>query len=177
MNKTLLSAALVAVTAATAFAPTAQAADGTINITGKVMNTSCTVAITGTNGQTVVLPPVLKSALATANATAGDTSFNVGLSGCDPIATSATMKFSGSNINSNGNLTNATGPTYSSAQVRLLNGSSAVINTFSQSNAPVIAIQSDGTGSVAMKAQYFAAAANTTAGLVSTSVDFTLTYL
>ena len=36
MNKTLLSTALVATMAAVGFAPTAQAVDGTINITGKV---------------------------------------------------------------------------------------------------------------------------------------------
>src|SRR3546814_20420494 len=57
MNKTLLSTALVAVVAAIGFAPTAQAASGTITISGKVLADTCTVAVN--NGSTVVLPVVM----------------------------------------------------------------------------------------------------------------------
>ncbi|MHB1058394.1 MAG: fimbrial protein [Rhodanobacter sp.] len=173
MNKTLVSTALVAVMAAIGFAPTAQAAGGTINITGKVLADTCVVAVNG--GATVVLPVVMTSSLNTVGAVAGATSFNIGLTGCDTNTTSATMAFSGSNINSTtGNLNN-TASGGSNVQVQLLNGAS-VVNTSNNTNAPVIAV-SAGTGSTTMKAQYIAATAAATAGLVSSSVNFTLTYL
>ena len=48
MNKTLLSTALVAVMAATAFAPTAQAANsGTITFSGKVLADTCVISVNG----------------------------------------------------------------------------------------------------------------------------------
>jgi major type 1 subunit fimbrin (pilin) len=173
MNKTLLSTALVAVMAAAAFAPTAQAAGGTINISGKVLTDTCIVSVNG--GSTVVLPTVMSSTLNTVGAVAGATSFAVGLTGCDTNTTSATMAFSGSNINSTtGNLNN-TAALGSNVQVQLLNGAS-VINTSNNTNAPVIAVAS-GVGSASLKAQYIAATAAATAGLVSTTVNFTLTYL
>jgi len=173
MNKTLLSTALVAVMAATAFAPTAQAAGGTINISGKVLTDTCVVSVNG--GSTVVLPTVMSSSLNTVGAVAGATSFTVGLTGCDTNTTSATMAFSGANINATtGNLNN-TAASGSNVQVQLLNGAS-VINTNNNTNAPVIAVAA-GTGSASLKAQYIAATAAATAGLVSTTVNFTLNYL
>lgn len=174
MNKTLLSAALVAVVAAIGFAPTAQAAGGTITISGKVLADTCVVAVNG--GSTVALPTVMTGALNTVGAVAGATNFTVGLTGCDTNTTSATMAFSGSNINSGtGNLDN-TAPSGSNVQVQLLNGAS-VINTSDNTNAPVIAVDNTGAGSTTMTAQYVAATAAASAGLVSSSVDFTLTYL
>jgi major type 1 subunit fimbrin (pilin) len=173
MNKTLLSTALVAVMAATAFAPTAQAAGGTITVTGKVLTDTCVVSVNG--GSTVVLPTVMSSSLSTIGSVAGATAFTVGLTGCDTNTASATMAFSGSNINaSTGNLNN-TAASGSNVQVQLLNGAS-VINTNSNANAPVIAVAA-GTGSASLKAQYIAATAAATAGLVSTTVNFTLSYL
>jgi major type 1 subunit fimbrin (pilin) len=173
MNKTLLSTALVAVIAATAFAPSAQAAGGTITISGKVLADTCVVAVNG--GSTVALPTVMTGALNTVGAVAGATNFDVGLTGCDSNTSSATMAFSGGNINSStGNLNN-TAVGGSNVQVQLLNGVSA-INTSDNTNAPVISVSS-GKGTTTMTAQYVAATAAATPGLVSSSVNFTLTYL
>lgn len=173
MNKTLLSTALVAVMAATAFAPTAQAANtGTITISGKVLSDTCTVAVNG--GATVVLPTVMTNSLSTVGSSTGTTPFNVALSGCDTNTTSASMAFSGSNIDSTtGNLKNTVSGG-SNVQVQLLNGLS-VINASSGTNAPVISVNS-GSGSVAMNARYVAATAAASAGLVASTVSFTLTY-
>jgi major type 1 subunit fimbrin (pilin) len=117
----------------------------------------------------------MKSDLATVGAVAGATNFTVGLTNCDTNTTSATMAFSGGSINSStGNLDN-TAPSGSNVQVQLLSGAS-VVNTSDNTNAPVITVTS-GTGSTTMTAQYVAATAAATAGLVSSSVNFTLTYL
>jgi major type 1 subunit fimbrin (pilin) len=172
MNKTLLSTALVAVVAAIGFAPTAQAAGGTITISGKVLSDTCVVAVNG--GSTVALPTVMTADLNTVGAVAGAINFTVGLTGCDTNTASATMAFSGANINANGNLDN-TAVSGSNVQVQLLSGAS-VIDTSDNTNAPVISV-ANGIGSTTMTAQYVAATAAATPGLVSSSVDFTLTYL
>ncbi|MGN2253088.1 fimbrial protein [Frateuria sp. GZRe12] len=178
MSKRLLSTALVAVLAAAGFAPSAQAATGTINISGKVLADTCTIAVNG--GSTVTLPSVMKTAFTAVGSVAGATTFAVALTGCDTNATSATMQFSGSGIDTTtGNLKN-TAASGSNVQVQLLNAASsdAVINTNTQANAPVIAIDSStGAGTASLKAQYIATNAATTAGLVTSSVSFTLTYL
>jgi len=173
MNKTLLSTALVAVIAATAFAPAAQAANtGTITISGKVLSDTCTVAVNG--GATVALPTVMTASLGTVGATAGTTPFTVALTGCDTNTTTAAMSFSGSNIDAGtGNLKN-TVVGGSNVQIQLLNGAS-LINASSGANAPVINVTS-GSGSVAMNARYVAASAAATAGLVASTVNFTLSY-
>lgn len=171
LKKALLAATLVA---AGTFAFTAQAASGTIAISGKVLADTCTVLVNG--GKTVALPTVMTGALSTAGDVAGATDFDVKLTGCDANATSATMVFNGSNIDStSGNLTN-TVVGGSSAQIQLLEGAS-VINTSTGDNAPVIPVDTAGAGSVTMTAQYVAVGAAASAGLVQSSVDFTLTYL
>jgi len=161
------------VIAATAFAPTAQAANtGTITISGKVLSDTCTVAVNG--GATVALPTVMTASLGTVGATAGTTPFTVALTGCDTNTTTAAMSFSGSNIDAGtGNLKN-TVVGGSNVQIQLLNGAS-LINASSGANAPVINVTS-GSGSVAMNARYVAASAAATAGLVASTVNFTLSY-
>lgn len=179
MNKTLLSAALVAVVAATAFAPSAQAATGTINFTGKVLSDTCVINVAGNSSSTVALPTVMKSDFSGVGSTAGATTFAVALTGCDTNTTSATMAFTaGANVDTGtGNLNNAT-TNGSDVQIQLLNSSSAVIDTSTNANAPVITVDpTTGNGSTTLTAQYVATAANTKAGLVTSSVGFTLTYL
>jgi major type 1 subunit fimbrin (pilin) len=179
MNKTLLSTALVAVMAITAFAPTAQAANsGTINFTGKVLADTCVIKINNSASNVVALPTVMTAAFGSAaGIAAGATNFTVDLTGCDTNTASANMAFTaGPSIDTTtGNLKNATSGG-SNVQIQLLNSSSAPINASTQANAPVIAISS-GAGSTSLTAQYISTATATTAGLVTSSVGFTLTYL
>lgn len=173
MKKLLLSTAL----AAAAFAPAAFAAStGTINITGKVVADTCVISVNSSPTSTVALPTVTTNTLSTVGSVAGKTSFTIGLTGCDNNVTGAQMAFNGSNVDgTTGNLNNASGAGNSNVQVQLLNNASTAINTSSQLNAPLIAVSS-GAGSTTMYAQYKATSAAATAGLVSTSVGFTLTY-
>lgn len=177
MNKTLLSTALVAVIAATAFAPTAQAANtGTITISGKVLSDTCTVAVNG--GATVALPTVVTAAFGGSVGTvAGATPFTVALSSCDTNTTKANMAFTaGTNVDAGtGNLKNATSGG-ANVQIQLLNSTSQAINTSTNANAPVINVNA-GAGSTQLTAQYISTATATTAGLVTSTVGFTLTYL
>ncbi|WEN15215.1 fimbrial protein [Rhodanobacter sp. AS-Z3] len=178
MNKSLLATALVAVIAATAFAPSAHAANsGTINFSGKVLADTCVVNVNGNTTSTVTLPTVMTGAFTGAGTVAGTTPFTIALTGCDNNATAANMAFTaGTNVDSTtGNLKNATSGG-ANVQIQLLNSSNAAINTSTNTNAPTISI-SGGAGSTALKAQYIATAAATSAGLVTSSVGFTLTYL
>jgi major type 1 subunit fimbrin (pilin) len=174
MSKRLLSTALAAVIATAGLASTAQAAGGTINISGKVINDTCLVTVN--KGGTVTLPVVTAASFTAVGSVAGTTSFPVELTGCDGNIASAQMKFSGGNIDSStGNLKNTVSGG-SDVQIQLLNDADAAINTSTQANAPTITLAS-GDGTTTLKAQYISTAASTTAGLVSSSVDFTLTYL
>ncbi|MBQ4854925.1 fimbrial protein [Rhodanobacter sp. B2A1Ga4] len=176
MNKTLLCTALVAVTAA--LAPTAQAASsGTISFTGTVLADTCVIKINNSASNVVALPTVMAAAFGSAAGNvAGSTNFTVDLSNCDTNTASANMAFTaGTSIDSTtGNLKNAT-TGGSNVEIELLNGSAA-INTSTQANAPVITV-TGGAGSASLTAQYISTATATTAGLVTSSVGFTMTYM
>lgn len=183
MNKTLLSAALVATLGALAVVPAANAAPtpntGTIQISGKVLQDTCTVTVNGGAGNTVTLTPVMASSLAAAGNVAGATPFTLNLSNCDKNATKAMLSFaSGANNNStDGNLKNSTSTgSAGNVEVQLLAGgtSGSAINVSNDTNAPTIALSS-GSGSTAMAAQYYATGA-ATPGLVNTSASITFTY-
>ena len=178
MKKTLFSAVMIASfgIAALASMSVQAASSGTINFTGKVLADTCTINVNGSSTSTVALPTVMTTAFgSTVGATAGATPFTVALTGCDPNTTSATMAFNGTQVDSGtGNLKNATSGG-SNVEIQLLNSSSAAINTSTQVNAPTIAVTS-GAGSTSLTARYISTATATTAGLVTSSVGFTLTY-
>ena len=182
MNKILLGAAIVAGLGIAAFAPqTARATDGTITITGKVVAQTCTVAgnAFGTPASVnVTLPLVLAPVLTTAGSVAGTTPFSIAIANCDPALTKVQTFFSsGANIDaSTGNLNN-TG-TATNVQVQLLNSSSAVMPLngadATAQNSPTANLSS-GAATLNYSAQYISTG-GATAGLVNTSVAFTMIY-
>lgn len=179
MNKTLLSAALIAGFGIAAFAPqTARAVDGTITFTGKVVNQTCVFKVNGGGASnTVVLPVAFASTLTTAGNVTGNTPFTIGVTGCDPLLTSVQAQFSGANINAvDGNLKN-TG-TAANVEVQLLNGATPMTlngaNATAQ-NSPTGTLSGGGV-TLSYAAQYYATGAAGT-GLVNTSVAYTMTYL
>lgn len=190
MNKTLLSAALIAGFGIAAFAPqTARAAaDGTITITGQVVAQTCTVdtnAFGTPDLKTVALPLVLAPALSTVGNVAGLTAFNIVLAGCDSSLTSAQTFFSGGNIDATtGNLSNPAGAT--GVEVQLLDNNTASPTVMllnqgtptAQKSSVVNLAASGGTKGATLKysAQYVATGP-VTAGAVSSTVQFTMVYL
>jgi major type 1 subunit fimbrin (pilin) len=148
------------------------AGSGTITISGQVVADSCGIQVG--SGNNVYLPTVTTAAFAAAGSTAGDTNFNVQLTGCSTVLKTAQMAFSGTTIDStNGNLNNQAGAG-SNVQIQLLNGTNP-INLSNNTNAPSISL-SNGTGTYTLTARYFAKTTPVTAGTVSTTVNFTLTY-
>lgn len=180
MKKVLLSATIASIVMVTA-ASSALASDGTITINGKVTDTTCNISVNGGNASnTVTLPTVSTSALASTGATAAPTPFNIVLSGCTgSTQTSASTFFeTGVNVDTNsGRLNNAaTGDAATNVQIELLNKDSGVINIGSALEQGDVwtAFDKDNT-KMTYIAQYYATA-QATAGNVSTSVTYSVVY-
>ena len=181
MNKTLLSAAMIAGFGVAAFAPQAASAaggDGIITFAGKVVANTCTFSVNGgAANATVTLPVVFTSTLAAAGQVAGTTPFTIAVAGCDTNLTSVQELFSGTNIAADGNLTNTAAT--NKVEVQLLNGTTnAVINMNSSNGSATSPVANLASGGVTLsyKAQYFATGVSTS-GIVSTSVTYTTSYL
>lgn len=189
MNKTILSAALVASFGIAALVPqTARATDGIITFTGKIVASTCAInAASGGATFTVTLPNVAASALTTSGSVAGTTPFALTLTGCTfAAATTASTYFepSTTNIATDGNLKNtATATPASNVEVRLLNSSSATVNLNGANgaqNASTASIPAGASGGATLNyfAQYFTgpAAGGAVAGSVTSQVAYSITY-
>ncbi|WP_020202775.1 MULTISPECIES: fimbrial protein [Cupriavidus] len=181
MKNTLLASAIAAAAAAAAFAPVANAYDGTIEITGNIVATTC--QINGSNGPTdvtVPLPPVSANALSTQGATAGRTPFSITLSGCQGgSATKVSTSFeAGPTVNSTGRLTVDAGGA-SGVEIRLLNATQGVINAgtaLTGQNSPAVNIVGNGA-TLNYFAEYFATGTGTvTSGAANSRVRYSLVY-
>jgi major type 1 subunit fimbrin (pilin) len=181
MNKTLLSAAMIAGFGVAAFAPqTARAVDGTITINGKVTSSTCAINAPGGASFTVTLPTVAVTALSTTGSVAGTTPFALTLTTCT-FATAGNVSTyfepSATNILPDGNLKNTAAT--NGVEVRLLNSTSTplALNGLSGSqNASTAAVTTSSTGATLNYfAQYFAASA-VTPGAVAAQVTYSITY-
>ncbi len=167
------------------------AGSGTITINGSVLSTTCSVtAATGGNNAsgfsggnfTVTLPGVQTSSLSASGNTTGATSFSMSLTSCPttPSGEQVASFFSGTNINAtDGNLTNTAAGGASNVEIQLLNGDSSVINlsgaTAYDQGSAYTTIDGAGNATLSYQAQYYATGAST-AGDVTTTVDYTVVY-
>lgn len=170
-----------AVAFALAFSSSASAADGTITINGEITDTTCSISVNGGAADaTVVLPTVSASSLTAAGETAGNTPFSIALSGCAGTAlnTASAWFESGLNVDGTSGRLNNTG-TATEVQVQLLNSGQDVIvaggtpGGGTQNDVPVDI--TGGSGTLNYFAQYYATN-QSTAGTVTTSVEYTLVY-
>lgn len=172
MKKLLLVAAIAAL------APmSAMAVDGTINVTGQVTASTCKInnAVSPATID-VVLPTVSTTALNANGVTAGNKGFTIALSECGALTQATTYFEQGATTLANGNLKN--NGTAANVQVRLLNGDLTAINAAGASgaqNSSAVAINNTGSANLNYVAQYYATG-QSTAGTVTTSVQFTMQY-
>ncbi|MFM0065632.1 fimbrial protein [Paraburkholderia aspalathi] len=169
-----------------AIAPAAQAADGTINFEGELVEQTCTINVNGTvtpAPATVTLPTVTTGVLAKSGDTTGQTGFVVGLTGCSGPATTASTFFeNGPTVDlASGNLNNTSTAPGSATNVQLqlvdaTNGSTiSAGNTNQVTNTSRIALDADGAANLPYAVQYYATGA-TTAGPVTSSVTYSINY-
>lgn len=168
---------------------------GTISISGSVIGDTCSISFggagstttttgTGTTGAagTVALPTVTTQAFATTGSVAGNTPFSISLTGCNAALTSAQTLWSGSNIDSTtGNLENtASGGANVEVQLLDANGSTAAAMNLSKSTASdqgsSAVTMASGKATLNYQAQYIATANTTSAGAVTTAVNFVISY-
>ncbi len=175
MNKNLLSAALIAGFGVAAVVPqSALAYDGTITFTGAVTATSCN--ITGGGDFGVALPSVANTTLADSGDTAGQTQFNIVLTGCSAGATASAFFEQGANVDAGtGNLISS--GTATNVQLQLLNddGSSPIDLLDASSNNTTAAVANGGGGTLSYYVRYFATG-QSAAGTVIGTQQYTINY-
>lgn len=160
----------------------ANAADGTITFIGLVTDKTCTIATPGGVNQVVTLPTVSRATLGAAGATAGRTPFSINLTGCSAgdVATyfepGATVDFATGRL-----LNQATATPAGNVQLQLLGSNNAFLPVLAagaggaQANSQWVTVAADGSANLGYFAEYYATAAST-AGEVSTSVQYTIIY-
>ena len=158
----------------------AYASDGTVTINGQISAETCTVSGNGQGKSfTVTLPTVSASALSTAGATAGSTGFAIDLTGCTPQTGNVhTFWEYGANTLSDGNLLNNGTATNVEVQLQDMNGSIQSIDVSKADgaqNSQSVAINA-GTAKLQYAAQYLTPAGGATAGNVTTSVTYSMSY-
>jgi len=184
MHKSKLALSAAALLMSSAFAASAFAADGTITFNGKITDTTCTISVDGGNKDaTVTLPTVSASTLAAIGATAGATPFTISLSNCSgtSLTTASTYFEPGAYVDSTTGRLNIDSTAEDAAtlvQVQLLNADrNPIIAGTSVSNGQndIPVDISSGSGTLNYFAQYYATGAST-AGSVTTQVDYTMVY-
>ncbi|MDQ6569112.1 MAG: fimbrial protein [Haemophilus parahaemolyticus] len=170
----------------------ANAVDGTVTFDGKIVDQTCTVATAANKDQTVKLPTVQSSSLATPNSKAGETPFTISLSGCKTKATSGISKVkafflpNATNVDENThNLINIEKNSPAThVQVQLLNKDLTEIKvgeniTAQNVNGTDIDDTGKADGAVTAELKYFAryyATGTVTAGKVTSKVEYNIVY-
>lgn len=166
------------------------ASTGTINFEGNITDATCEVAVDGdtTGNTTVKLPEINKSALATANSTAGGVLFTMTLSGCTlgtdmPVTKASAFFQAGDTVDL------ATGRLKQTATTNAAENVSLEIYDPENADAPIKVGYSSQTDSNTYKAisgagstdlhygvRYYAEGAAATAGKVTSKVVYNLMY-
>ncbi|PSB84770.1 fimbrial protein [Photobacterium damselae] len=156
-----------------------EAAPNTINFQGEVTEQTCEVTVNGNTADPVVLlSSVGAKDLATAGATAGETTFTLGVTGCAAGADALPINtvFVGNNVDASGNLGNTGTATNVALQLLDASGGSAIdlTSSASVSGLEVAAGATEATHDFAV--QYISKAGSATAGTVLGSVQYAIEY-
>jgi major type 1 subunit fimbrin (pilin) len=162
----------------------AAASDGTISFTGSIDASTCTISTSGSGGNfTVALPKISTRTLDGSGDTAGDTAFEIRLSGCTDVSGNVATHFeAGTAVDlASGRLRNtATSGAANNVQIQLLNASNgsaiSVGSPFASQNSLGTALTASGTtGTATLRyfARYYATGA-ATAGAVASQVTYSM---
>lgn len=177
-NKNVVFArAMLAVTIAAGISFAANAADGTINFTGSILDTACTVN-TASASQTVNLGKVHRTAFNAAGDVTAATRFNIVLENCPDTVKSASVKFDGTANATNGNiLALNSGQTAQGVGVALFEADGVTAIPLSTQSTLITLDTSDKNRNVmTFVAKYQATQAAVVAGTANATSDFTIIY-
>lgn len=154
----------------------AYASDGTITITGNVLDTTCTVSVNGGGSDaTIVLPTVSKTALTGPGDIAGTTDMNLNLSGC-PDTGSVRAYFEATNVSqSTGNLFNTATNPADAVQVQVMNSDGTKIDLRNNNTNEFVAFSGTGTA-VLFHSVAYVAIGPAGAGAVESQLIYSLEY-
>jgi len=153
----------------------AVAADGTINFTGSITDTACTVDAASAN-QTVKLGTVATSSFGAAGATAAAARFSINLTGCPAAAKTASVRFDGPVASANSSVLNlSSGQTATNLGVGLYQQDSTTLIPIG-SPTPSVPITTSGTNTFNFIAKYYAISTPVGAGTANATATFTVAY-
>ncbi|WP_336983056.1 MULTISPECIES: fimbrial protein [unclassified Cedecea] len=178
-------AIIAAITSAFTVAGAQAAGNGTINFTGTVNSQTCNATIGSTasgTAATVTLPAAQANVLATSGNTAGQTSFNISVTGCATTSPQGAGNVKAlfeknANVDSQGRLTNTATGGATNVALQLIDGvtnTPIIVGDASQSSNGYTNITS-GSATLPYAVRYFATG-TATAGSVTASVTYTLIY-
>lgn len=155
----------------------ANAADGTINFTGNIIDPACTVNPASAS-QTIALGTVSSNALATSGATAAPTAFSIALTDC-AVAGNVSVKFDGTHNTSNPDLLAITSGAGVATNVGIAlyeqDGTTQIpLNTASAAK-PIVGSSPTGTATLNYIAKYMATG-QSTAGIADGVTQFSVIY-
>ncbi|TCM70939.1 major type 1 subunit fimbrin (pilin) [Acinetobacter calcoaceticus] len=159
------------------------ASDGKITINGEITDQTCTLIGPGGKDFTVTLPTVGRGALATAGSTTGLTPFTLTASNCPATKISTYFEPHPLTVNlATGRLKNSTAAGSATlVEVELLGDNGLPIalkgvdSTGAQTNSQIVTMAAGESKDLQYAAQYYATGA-ATAGLVNTSIEYTVIY-
>ncbi|MHC8346675.1 fimbrial protein [Pseudomonas sp. RT6P73] len=154
------------------------ASQNTLTFKGEVASQTCQVSIDGSSATVVLLPTVSAQSLNKKDTTAGETTFSVMLSDCaapkqdTPILT----RFQGSNVTEGGNLGN-TG-TASGVAVQLLDPNGEPVRLSGLTSVEGLVLKQDSTSADStFSVRYISEGGKATAGSVTATVQYSISYL
>jgi len=153
----------------------ASAADGTINFTGTITDTACTVDTASAN-QTVNLGTVARTGFSAVGSTSAATKFTIGLSACPSSITAARVKFDGRANSTNSNLL-ALNSDQTATNVAIgiyEQDGSTLIPLASQSASKTVS--STASNTLTYVAKYYAVATPVGAGTANSTASFSIVY-
>jgi len=167
---------LIAVLAAAGMCPAVFAADGTINFTGSIRDTACTVN-TSSATQTVNLGTVAASSFGAAGTQASATRFTINLTSCPTAVTSASIRFDGPLASGNSSLLGLTSGTgvATGVGIGIYEQNSTTLIPVGQASA-LVTLSSTGTNALNFIAKYVSTAATVGAGTANAAATFTVAY-
>lgn len=153
----------------------AYAADGTINFTGNILDTACTVN-TSTSTQTVNLGDIARSTFSSAGSVASPTAFNIILENCPASVNSASVRFGGTTNPDNSSLLSlSSGQTATGVGVALFEGDGSTQIPLSTPSNQIV-LDPAAANTLKFVAKYMATSNTVTAGSANATTDFTITY-
>jgi major type 1 subunit fimbrin (pilin) len=173
MRKILITIALFSA----ALTPAIQAADGTINFTGSILDTACTVDA-GSANQTVPLGNVNKAAFKNAGDTASVQTFKITVSACDPTITRVAARFDGAIAPGNSKLLGLTAGGADGVGVGIFEADGTTQVPLGVSSIGIDAPATGASADLNFVAKYVATAANVDikSGAANATSTFTMDY-